>query len=183
MIEERTALINQFDASLVKMELARKRELILKSRSLHLKMMQEEATKANKMLENLIRLNTPQKLATKDVGIQFEPISSPEEASQSSSSGTSSTSDSSASSSSAEGEQATESSSSASSSSSSRETVLRRNSATSTSTQASVENLRSPANNSPPSKEDKPAEEPLSPTSLYLQQLREKILRERMQKI
>ncbi|CAJ0598348.1 unnamed protein product [Cylicocyclus nassatus] len=189
MIGERAAVVEQFDESLVKMEIAKKREFIRKSRNALADLKaQREASKSAEMLEAILRRRTPQRPKSRDAATQSERPPSSEEQSQSSSSRTSSTSTSTSDASMDEEGQATESSSTAStrSSSSSKETILRKNSnsTTSSSTQPTVRNQEQADDAVRQQRNQAPAEAPpLSPTSLYLKQLREKILQERMQKV
>ncbi|KAK6053949.1 hypothetical protein COOONC_08546, partial [Cooperia oncophora] len=154
MIGERTALVERFDANLVKQEIARKRAFILKCRM----------AKDGK---------------TREVATQFEKKTSSSDSSTTSESAgtTSESSEESEESEETDESQATsteESSASESRTSSSRETILRKNSSA------------VPVGKHSPKKDDRDTEEPPtvpSPTSLYLKQLREKILKERMEKI
>ncbi|KAK5977328.1 hypothetical protein GCK32_008574 [Trichostrongylus colubriformis] len=180
MIGERAALVERFDADFVKQEIARKRAFILKCR-----MTKEDKVPSGKAEAELSRVSTTQ---TREVAIQSEKVLASSESSTSASETTSESSEHSEETKESEESAATSteetstsdssasSSTSDSSSSSSRETVLRRNSATTVGKASSQK-----VNRSEESIESPPAA--LSPTSLYLKQLREKILNERMEKL
>ncbi|KAK6744403.1 hypothetical protein RB195_011232 [Necator americanus] len=190
MITERTALVGHFDASLVKIELARKREFILKSRRMSVSIPRTGITDARTSPEMLTRVKSPQKRDTRDVAIQAEKLLSPAVSVQSSSStpsgsnsSTSGTSDEETESERRETNESESASSTTSSTSSSKETIVRKKSTASSNSHSSAEQTKSPSEVLTRSKPERTTEEPLSPTSLYLKQLREKILQERLQKI
>ncbi|KIH63676.1 hypothetical protein ANCDUO_06021 [Ancylostoma duodenale] len=136
MIDERAALVDQFDTSLFRMELALKREFIKKSRVELTKTPKADAAKEIKP-EKLPKLKTSEKEEVESVMSSKKPSSAEKhEQSPSTQSSPESNSTTSVSETEEEEESTTGSSSTASSSStsSSRETVLRRNSASSPST-------------------------------------------------
>ncbi|PIO67793.1 hypothetical protein TELCIR_10448 [Teladorsagia circumcincta] len=171
MIGERTALVERFDANFVKQEIARKRAFILKCRM----------AKENKIPPEKVEISPPKlpSKATREVATQAEKASASSESSTASETASESSEESEESEESDESTatSAEDETTSENSTSSSRETVLRRKSTT------------APGEKSSPEKDEmaqETAEElpkALSPTSLYLKQLREKILKERMQKI
>ncbi|KAK6010735.1 hypothetical protein OSTOST_24211 [Ostertagia ostertagi] len=169
MIGERTALVERFDADFVKQEIARKRAV--------------EWLKEGKVLPKKAEPPKPKvpSKATREVATQSE------KAEVSSESSTTSETASESSEESEESEEADEStatsteeeSASESSTSSSRETVLENkffNGAGGEAINRERRHVRSKRSPKEPPKA-------LSPTSLYLKQLREKILKERMEKI
>ncbi|EYB97936.1 hypothetical protein Y032_0135g1902 [Ancylostoma ceylanicum] len=186
MIDERTALVDQFDTSLFKMELALKREFIKKSRMELVNVPRADAAKQVKTgvlskLKTTPQREEPERVTSSE---KLPPEEVPEQRSSSQSSAESNSSTS-ASETEDEDESTTESSTTASSSStsSSRETVLRRNSASPPSLHKTSDQTRQTTTVSPPPPVERTTQHSLSPTSLYLKQLREKILQERLHKI
>ncbi|RCN52817.1 hypothetical protein ANCCAN_01194 [Ancylostoma caninum] len=185
MIDERAALVDQFDTSLFRMELALKREFIKKSRVEQTKTPKADIAKEIKP-EKLSKLKKSQKEELESVTNSKKPPSAEKhEQSSSSQSSPESNSTTSVSGTEEEEESTTESSSTASSSStsSSRETVLRRNSVSSLSSQNVADQTRPTTTVPPVPPVERTTQHSLSPTSLYLKQLREKILQERLHKI
>nr|CDJ89808.1 unnamed protein product [Haemonchus contortus] len=176
MIGERTALVEHFDANFVKQEIARKRAFILKCR-----MAKDDSGPPTKPKA------PPSKVPikpTREVATQSEKATSPSKSSTTSQTNSDSESSEESEESGDESEESAstsaedeETSASASSTSSSRETVLKVGQPKASSGKQPVEKderTKQTTTSSPP---------PLSPTSLYLKQLREKILKERMGKI
>ncbi|VDO46451.1 unnamed protein product [Haemonchus placei] len=174
MIGERTALVEHFDANFVKQEIARKKAFILKCR-----MAKDDLGPPTKPKAPPSKASTK---STREIATQSEKVTSPSKSSTTSQTNSDSESSEESEESEDESEEsastsAEETSTSASSTSSSRETVLKVNHPTVPPGKQPVEKderAEQTTRSSPP---------PLSPTSLYLKQLREKILKERMGKI
>ncbi|WKY02939.1 hypothetical protein Q1695_016327 [Nippostrongylus brasiliensis] len=180
MIVERSTLVDRFNANIVKQEIARKKAIIQKARTL------AEHPPLREVKETVVTSAKPHKpRKTREVSTQSEKVASSSSPNSSTTSGTTSvseesdkseseTSDESTSEEQTSEETSTESSTD--SSLSSKETILRRSSI------AAVKDVPETITDGS-ERVRETTTTPLSPTSLYLKQLREKILKERMEKI